>query len=332
MMIMLSPEDFRKLSPASQREVLALFTGVEVEPQLRDDEMVLPYEIGDKFNGPGDYVVLQGTELESEWASGAPAPGVLETGAKMVIDISPDQARELIANVSEKSQEALRLFSSGQPVLLEVLIGPSAPYRDLNDLKRSLVGAVNRRLRTVTENRSAVLFSSNREKTRIRVTSLTAAALRQALNVQEPMPSFEYYDQVGSALNNSTKTTIEFQNLLTSAWANLSLRPLAGQWALETAQIYGHLIVHGFSLATARPQVDEGGGDLLRYPYEPTSGDDQSLVSQMDSAGNIRVAGPEGITRLRVLVRHPNITEISCSVSNRDRGCTVKKVFSNDFH
>ena len=41
---------------------------------------------------------------------------------------------------------------------LESLIGEGNPYETFNDLKRSFAGAVNRRLRTVTKIRTAVLF------------------------------------------------------------------------------------------------------------------------------------------------------------------------------
>ena len=68
---------------------------------------------------------------------------------------------------------------------MDDLIGEKGRYRDFTDLKRSFVGAVNRRLRTVTENRLAMLFASDRDKTRIRITPKSAMSLRLALDIPE---------------------------------------------------------------------------------------------------------------------------------------------------
>lgn len=80
------------------------------------------------------------------------------SNAKQVIDISEPQARALIANLSDKSIATLRLFAGQMAVPLEDLVGEDKAYPNFSDLKRSFVGAVNRRLRTVTRNRTAVLF------------------------------------------------------------------------------------------------------------------------------------------------------------------------------
>lgn len=78
--------------------------------------------------------------------------------AKQVIDISETQARALIANLSDKSIATLRRFAGQAAVPLKELLGDDKAYANFSDLKRSFVGAVNRRLRTVTRNRTAVLF------------------------------------------------------------------------------------------------------------------------------------------------------------------------------
>jgi hypothetical protein len=67
---------------------------------------------------------------------------------------------------------------------IDDLVGAGKPYKDMNDLKRSFVGAVNRRLRTVVGNRGAVLFSSDRDKKRIRVLPMTAAALQHVMGIE----------------------------------------------------------------------------------------------------------------------------------------------------
>lgn len=78
--------------------------------------------------------------------------------AKLVVDITEEQAKALIGNLSSKSIETLRLFAKQEAVLLEDILGEGKAYANFTDLKRSFVGAVNRRLRTVTKNRTAVLF------------------------------------------------------------------------------------------------------------------------------------------------------------------------------
>lgn len=46
------------------------------------------------------------------------------------------------------------------------------------------IGAVNRRLRTVLDDRGVVLFSSDRERKRIPVLPVTASALRYVLGIE----------------------------------------------------------------------------------------------------------------------------------------------------
>ncbi len=182
-MIVLSPADFQKLSPGCQQEILGLLTrigGSELEGGA--DEPFASY------GNPPSYV-----------STSTVAAGIQETGNdsdKRVVNITAEQARELIANISEKSQKTLRLFAAAERVGLDELVGGDGPYRDMNDLKRSFVGAVNRRLRTVVGNRSAVLFGSDRDRRRIRVLPLAAAALRHAMGIPEPdvVEVFEGFD------------------------------------------------------------------------------------------------------------------------------------------
>jgi hypothetical protein len=162
MELVITSEDFRRLSPATQKELLAVLMG------------------GD---GDGD-VMLGLDDYDSMPASGSQA-GSASTG-KRVFPINPAQATELLSNLAEKSQQTLRLFAVGERVAVDDLVGEDRPYKDMNDLKRSFVGAVNRRLRTVVGNRSAVLFSSDRDRQKIRVLPTAASALRQAMGIPEP--------------------------------------------------------------------------------------------------------------------------------------------------
>ncbi len=169
MLITLTAEDFRKLSPGCRQEILAMLDEPPA-PELNDDGDFLPQ------------VAYMGTYYDESLDQ----PTVDDAlGTKRVVGINVEQARELIANVSEKSKKTLKLFAVGRPIALDELIGESGPYRDFTELKRSFVGAVNRRLRTVTENRLAMLFASDRDKTRIRITPKSAASLRLALDIPE---------------------------------------------------------------------------------------------------------------------------------------------------
>ena len=308
MMIVLSPRDFRKLSLVCQREVLALLTEDGVEPQPVDDATSLPFDANDPFADLGNPVALHGWDgIDNAWPANAPPLALAETGAKRVIDITPEQARELLANVSDKSQGALRLFATGQPVLLDALVGPNAPYRDLNDLKRSLVGAVNRRLRTVTENRSAVLFSSDREKTRIRITPASALALRHALHIAEALPPFDYFDATGHAIREPSETVVAFQKQLEAAWAGTGLRPLAGRFALTQSQTMNYLLGKGFTLATGTPRV--GGSDAAPpgYTFQPIDPTHANPQRGQDGDSNGGGYGDDRDTACRYFLQHPAV-------------------------
>jgi len=103
---------------------------------------------------------------------------------KKVIGISDDQAKKLISNLSDKSISTLEKFTTGDPVSIDKLVGEGKPYKDFVDLKRSFVGPVNRRLRTVTGDRTSVLFLKVKEDNGSRyitVKNITAAALESVL-------------------------------------------------------------------------------------------------------------------------------------------------------
>lgn len=162
MELVITSEDFRRLSPATQKELLAVLMGGDGD--------------GDVMFGLEDYDSMPASVSQGSSAS---------TG-KRVFPINPAQATELLSNLAEKSQQTLRLFAVGERVSVDDLVGDERPYKDMNDLKRSFVGAVNRRLRTVVGNRSAVLFSSDRDRQKIRVMPAAASALRQAMGIAEP--------------------------------------------------------------------------------------------------------------------------------------------------
>lgn len=168
MMIVLSQKDLAKLSPHLRQELQQFLFGGSPPEEI--PEFLTEEEFGGiDFQEPND-------DLSIPW-EGMPDP----TGdAKVVVDISENQAKALVANLSSKSIDTLRLFASGEVVNLESLVGAEMAYASFADLKRSFVGAVNRRLRTVTRNRSAVLFRKVEgvEGVGIAVRPQTATALR----------------------------------------------------------------------------------------------------------------------------------------------------------
>lgn len=172
-MLTITSDDFRKLSDSCQRELLELLGYAGTNEDGEDNENI-PYEDGYlrlAEENSADFVIQEASSV-----------------AKRVIDITPEQAKELIANISEKSIETLKRFASGGAIALDDLFGEGKPYLNLSDLKRSFVGAVNRRLRTVTGNRQAVLFltvkpSATQIGTQISVRQATAISLSHALGL-----------------------------------------------------------------------------------------------------------------------------------------------------
>lgn len=173
MMLTITPEDFAKLSVSCQQELIGLL-GFNADSNYVDSDESMPFEFSPEQISGEEY--FQST-IESHEAT---------SSAKQVIDITVADAKDLIANISEKSIETLRRFTTVEPVNVDDLIGEMRPYSNLSDLKRSFVGAVNRRLRTVTGNRRAVLFltvstEGSESGARIAVRPQTAAALNKAM-------------------------------------------------------------------------------------------------------------------------------------------------------
>lgn len=179
-MLTITPDDFSRLSISCQRELMGLL-GFNVDLDYVDSGESMPYEFAPEQISGEEY--YQSTIESSEATS----------SAKQVIDITMSDAKDLIANISKKSIETLRRFTTGEHVNVDELIGDGRPYSNLSDLKRSFVGAVNRRLRTVTGNRRAVLFltvstEGSKFGARIAVRPQTAAALNKAMQVNSIEP------------------------------------------------------------------------------------------------------------------------------------------------
>ena len=169
MYIVLTRADLDRLSPQTRGELFRVFFGGCTSGE--DD--FLP-EGGDSH----DSLEWQGPEVDS-WEPAMEMPDSFGE-SRVVVEISAEQANGLIANLSAKSIETLKRFASTNHVLVDNLVGKGQTYENFADLKRSFVGAVNRRLRTVTRNRSAVLFRKieTDDGTGIAVKEQTAIALR----------------------------------------------------------------------------------------------------------------------------------------------------------
>lgn len=172
MFLVLTEQDLAKLSPQLRAELQKLAfgaasfdTGVDLPERVTASEM------------PSD-------EVERDYLPAWPEAFEKSGAAKTVVDLDEVEAQALLANLGAKSVETLKIFASGESVALDALVGEGKPYLNLSDLKRSFVGAVNRRLRTVTRNRSAVLFRKVEGNTgiSIAVRPRTAAALQQAMS------------------------------------------------------------------------------------------------------------------------------------------------------
>lgn len=176
MMIVLTKNDIAKMSPHLRAELMNLVFGTDQSPPLHDYEETYS----------DDFYTACLEESQTEMFPSAAASE--STGGKTVVDISAEQLKELIANLSQKSIDTLKFFASGEPVSVDDLVGGGCPYSTFNELKRSFVGPVNRRLRTVTRNKSAVLFKKESDDDvalMINVKPQTSEAIQRILMNQE---------------------------------------------------------------------------------------------------------------------------------------------------
>ena len=239
MMLVITKDDFKKLSVACRRELISL---LDSSDQSAGEE------------GHADYDEDALADMSPPRAGGANIDEVLDR--EHVVDLTVEEARELVANISPKSQQTLRLFALGFPVDLDDLIGEGRIYRDVTELKRSLVGAVKRRLRTISGDRLATLLLSvpGEGKRRIGIRPLAAASLRQVLGVPEPMPNFEFFDQEsGKCLPKDSDGARKLQDQLQAAWQKFSGRPEVGFPSVGYIEFLQHFVAHGFKTLLGEP-------------------------------------------------------------------------------
>ena len=224
MMLVLSPHDFQKLSPACRSELLKLL-------------------MNDRGSADAAFFLSESSE-----ADGSIETEEVVSEEKKVVSLTVAEAGDLLGNISDRSSQTLKHFAVGQPVPLVDLVGQGKPYKNYIELKRSFVGAVNRRLRTVSGNRNAALFSSDRDQTLIKVKPKTAQSLRRIFAMPDPLPLIEYCDQQGQELAPSHPQCQALAQKLEEAWQAIDSTKLPEGGVECFAAVLRHLVDRGFEL------------------------------------------------------------------------------------
>jgi len=258
MMITLSRADFHKLSPSCRAEILKLM--------MNEDEGL----VEGFFNQTS--VADTAAEMEEEVAE-----------EKKVVNLSLAEAGDLLSNISDRSRRTLKLFAFGQPVPLDALVGEDRPYKDYVELKRSFVGAVNRRLRTVSGNRSAALFSSDRDKTRIKVTPKTSRSLRNLFEMPEPLPNLDFCDHEGRDIDPKNPKCQKLKKKLSEIWGLIDSTSLQENSVEFISATFTHFVANGLDLFVRTPS---NWDDEANSPtYEIHSVVDPSIVIENWKSG-----------------------------------------------
>ena len=303
MMLVVTPQDFKKLSKACQSELIAILGFSLGNTEYLDESFA-------SFNEDEEIIA----DLYIQKPRHPSANDIV--GDKQVIDISDEHAQSLIANISDKSLETLKLFAQGEPIDLNELVGISKPYENFNDLKRSFVGAVNRRLRTVTGNRQAVLFSSaksrdSNEQTKIKVKPRTAAALRRVLNINEPLPEFTFYGDNGHVVTKADPDTKElrekFHQRLRTVWQQYSGHPSGASVSISPAQIAEHYTNHGFALKIGVPIGWDNEASEIEYAFGEVISDIGEIKAKLR---NFESGIGEERSDASIALIHPDIPEL----------------------
>ncbi len=228
MMITLSVADFHRLSPPCRAEILKLMMSNEEG-------------FGESF-----FTQTSLTDTAAEMEE-------VVNEEKKVVNLSLIEAGDLLSNISDRSRQTLKLFALGQPVPLDSLVGQDRPYKDYVELKRSFVGAVNRRLRTVSGNRNAALFSSDRDKTRIKVTPRTSRSLRKLFEMPEPLPNIEFCDHEGRDIDPQNPKCKKLKTKLSEIWGLIDSTTLKENSVEFISAIITHFVGNGLDLFVRTP-------------------------------------------------------------------------------
>jgi hypothetical protein len=137
MQLTLDATDLAKLSPDARAEIFRLLG-------FTDDQRELMTRIAP----------LTPTTAFQPQAS----PTYSETDERGLINLTPALADQLIKGINTKSREYLRWLSESPDEEMELLFPENPKYKDFSSFKREFIGPINRRLRTITNNRKAELF------------------------------------------------------------------------------------------------------------------------------------------------------------------------------
>jgi len=257
MMITLSGADFHKLSSPCRAEILKLM--------MNDGESF----VEDFLHQPSI------SEIAAEMEE-------VVTEEKKVVNLSLAEAGDLLSNISDRSRQTLKLFAPGQPVSLDALVGKDRPYKDYVELKRSFVGAVNRRLRTVSGNRNAALFSSDRDKTRIKVTPRTSRSLRNLFEMPEPLPNMEFCDHEGRDIDQKNPKCQKFKNELSDIWGVVDARSFPENSVELISKIFKHFVGNGLDLYVRTPSNWDNEANTPKYEIHSVA-DPQMVIENWKS-------------------------------------------------
>ena len=246
MMLVVSPQDFQKLSPACRAELIQLL-------------------MRSRQSTEGDFMgALAEPEINAEVEE-------VINDEKTVVNLSVSEAKNLLANLKKSSAEILRHFALGHPVPLDALVGENKTFVDYALLKRTFVGAVNRRLRTVSGNRNAALFSSDRDKTLIKVTPQTARSLRRVFNMPEPLPALTYCDGNGEDLDSKNPECQALQARLAAAWGQYDSTGISEKTLEFHSTVLKHLVASGFELRLRVTVSWDQDRDIAIYEIQTVS-------------------------------------------------------------
>ena len=314
MQLVIYSDDFRKLSSNCQRELIALLAR-DAKPASIEGG---PFDLSDPEDGvPGSYLRPPQRPTTED---------VPEEKQKLVVDINVEEARDLVANISEKSVQTLKRFALGEPIALTELVGPTRPYRDQVDLKRSFVGAVNRRLRTVREkikkSRMAFLFAGVRgDEARIKITSKSAAALRRVLEIREPLPASMFYEPTGKPLPLERGAAKKLHEKLELAWQEYSGQLRDDQDSVERTDALKHFLAHGFQawLGAFVEIAPENEDEPPSVSFVLSEEDVSQWLSRMDPIGEIYLRPEESGWPADIFLTHSEVPGVLAELGGSRR-------------
>ncbi len=258
MYLVISSNDMRRLSSACRAELMTVLmsrlpvdadsnSGVEPD-QLDDQEKGVPVEVA------ADQAI----------------------GMLREVDLTVSQAQQLIDNVNPLfAQKSLKKFATGEQISKSKLFGPDGDYADAKEFGLKVVGAVNRRLRTITKIPNANLFLPDSSNTKIFVSEKTAQALRVVLNVHEPLPVDGFYKRDGNSLvltPVSAEPDDKLLKRLEAAWVGFDVRPCDVSERTWFESVHTQFSKSGLQLFTGMLDEWDDEKDIVKihiHPHKP---------------------------------------------------------------